>query len=208
MIKANKQITKRIQNLFIRHIFTYEVTLQKNGVEENHTLTDTHTHTKSVNMDSSPDLSLKLRRGSNDSRDSYYMDFAQGIDSDIEEVATIASAAPVAPETAASRNVCWPESAMTDSNLPTVPSVEPQQESGIGDDPSHVETTASITIPSATVQAVPAPPLPPNTLALSSEGNNTTTDDEASPTTPMPMPLLPPINIPLIMPKIPLVDEG
>lgn len=45
-------------------------------------------------MDSSPDLSLKLRRGSNDSRDSYYMDFAQGIDSDIEEVATVATAPP------------------------------------------------------------------------------------------------------------------
>lgn len=42
-------------------------------------------------MDSSPDLSLKLRRGSSDSRDSFYMDFAQGIDSDIEEVETIAS---------------------------------------------------------------------------------------------------------------------
>lgn len=39
-------------------------------------------------MDSSPDLSLKLRRGSSDSRDSFYMDFAQGIDSDIEEVTT------------------------------------------------------------------------------------------------------------------------
>lgn len=38
--------------------------------------------------DSSPDLSLKLRRGSSDSRDSFYMDFAQGIDSDIEEVAS------------------------------------------------------------------------------------------------------------------------
>lgn len=37
-------------------------------------------------MDSSPDLTLKLRRGSSDSRDSFYMDFAQGIDSDIEEV--------------------------------------------------------------------------------------------------------------------------
>ncbi|XP_015125000.1 proton channel OtopLc [Diachasma alloeum] len=37
--------------------------------------------------ESSPDLSLRLRRGSSDSRDSFYMDFAQGIDSDIEEVA-------------------------------------------------------------------------------------------------------------------------
>ncbi|XP_052873628.1 proton channel OtopLc [Anopheles cruzii] len=43
-------------------------------------------------MDSSPDLSLKLRRGSSDSRESYYMDFAQGIDSDIEDVVTMASA--------------------------------------------------------------------------------------------------------------------
>lgn len=38
--------------------------------------------------DSSPDLSLKLRRGSSDSRDSFYMDFDKGIDSDIEELAT------------------------------------------------------------------------------------------------------------------------
>lgn len=48
-------------------------------------------------MDSSPDLSLKLRRGSNDSRDSYYMDFAQGIDSDIEEVASVIASAPPQP---------------------------------------------------------------------------------------------------------------
>lgn len=41
--------------------------------------------------DSSPDLSLKLRRGSSDSRDSFYMDFDKGIDSDIEEVATSTS---------------------------------------------------------------------------------------------------------------------
>ena len=40
-------------------------------------------------MDSSPDLSVKLRRGSSDSRDNFYMGFAQGIDSDIEEVTTI-----------------------------------------------------------------------------------------------------------------------
>lgn len=38
--------------------------------------------------DSSPDLSLKLRRGSSDSRDSFYMDFDKGIDSDIEEIAS------------------------------------------------------------------------------------------------------------------------
>lgn len=45
-------------------------------------------------MDSSPDLSVKLRRGSSDSRDSFYMGFAQGIDSDIEEVTTVQSAPP------------------------------------------------------------------------------------------------------------------
>ena len=37
--------------------------------------------------DSSPDLSLKLRRGSSDSRDSFYMDLDKGIDSDIDEMA-------------------------------------------------------------------------------------------------------------------------
>ena len=35
---------------------------------------------------SSIDLSLKLRRNSKDSRDSFYVDFDQGIDSDIEEM--------------------------------------------------------------------------------------------------------------------------
>ncbi|KAL9883209.1 proton channel otopetrin-like c isoform 3-T11 [Glossina fuscipes fuscipes] len=48
-------------------------------------------------MDSSPDLSLKLRRGSSDSRDNFYMDFAQGIDSDIEEVDNTALQEPTAP---------------------------------------------------------------------------------------------------------------
>lgn len=42
--------------------------------------------------DSSPDLSLKLRRRSSDSRDSFYMDFDKGIDSDIEEMATTSAA--------------------------------------------------------------------------------------------------------------------
>lgn len=45
-------------------------------------------------MDSSPDLSVKLRRGSSDSRDSFYMGFAQGIDSDIEEVTTVQNPPP------------------------------------------------------------------------------------------------------------------
>lgn len=48
-------------------------------------------------MDSSPDLSVKLRRGSSDSRDSFYMGFAQGIDSDIEEVTTVQSNPPPPP---------------------------------------------------------------------------------------------------------------
>ncbi|XP_075156741.1 proton channel otopetrin-like c [Haematobia irritans] len=48
-------------------------------------------------MDSSPDLSLKLRRGSSDSRDNFYMDFAQGIDSDIEEVDNTALEQATAP---------------------------------------------------------------------------------------------------------------
>lgn len=42
--------------------------------------------------DSSPDLSLKLRRGSSDSRDSFYMDFDKGIDSDIDDMATTSAA--------------------------------------------------------------------------------------------------------------------
>jgi hypothetical protein len=48
-------------------------------------------------MDSSPDLSVKLRRGSSDSRDSFYMGFAQGIDSDIEEVTTVQNNPPPPP---------------------------------------------------------------------------------------------------------------
>ncbi|XP_065333011.1 proton channel OtopLc-like isoform X1 [Cloeon dipterum] len=39
---------------------------------------------------SSNDLPLRLRRGSSDSRDSFYMDFDQGIDSDIEQMAASA----------------------------------------------------------------------------------------------------------------------
>ncbi|CAH1390020.1 unnamed protein product [Nezara viridula] len=68
-------------------------------------------------QDSSPDLSLKLRRGSSDSRDSFYMDFAQGIDSDIEEVTATTSgyvphditddaSTPTAP-TVKDDTICW-----------------------------------------------------------------------------------------------------
>lgn len=55
-------------------------------------------------MDSSPDLSLKLRRGSSDSRDSFYMDFAQGIDSDIEEVTTTDAPSTSRPATSTTNN--------------------------------------------------------------------------------------------------------
>lgn len=54
--------------------------------------------------DSSPDLSLKLRRGSSDSRDSFYMDFDKGIDSDLDEIATT-SGADHADSTAADKTV-------------------------------------------------------------------------------------------------------
>lgn len=57
--------------------------------------------------DSSPDLSLKLRRGSSDSRDSFYIDLAQGIDSDIEEVATT-SAADVGGDTTGGETTASP----------------------------------------------------------------------------------------------------
>lgn len=66
-------------------------------------------------MDSSPDLSVKLRRGSSDSRDSFYMGFAQGIDSDIEEV-TAPQNVPQFPP---------PEEPPID--LPLPPPVEPEQ---------------------------------------------------------------------------------
>lgn len=134
-------------------------------------------------MDSSPDLSLKLRRGSNDSRDSYYMDFAQGIDSDIEEVATIASGAgqiSAAPGTSGTAPV---------SGTADVTSI-PAESSGAEDD----------VLPS-TISAQP-----PSSLTISSDNNNTTTDEDISPTTPLPMPLLPPLPIQML-PKKSLVDD-
>jgi len=51
--------------------------------------------------DSSPDLSLRLRRNSSDSRDSFYLDFAQGIDSDIDEMASTSRTAAAAAAAAA-----------------------------------------------------------------------------------------------------------
>ncbi|XP_046422990.1 proton channel OtopLc-like isoform X1 [Neodiprion fabricii] len=54
--------------------------------------------------ESSPDLSLRLRRGSSDSRDCFYMDFAQGIDSDIEEVARPADSSDRLPDSQIEEN--------------------------------------------------------------------------------------------------------
>lgn len=136
-------------------------------------------------MDSSPDLSLKLRRGSNDSRDSYYMDFAQGIDSDIEEVATIASTSgQIAAGATAGVSGTVPTSGTTD-----VCSF-PAESSGTEDD-----------IPPSAISAQP-----PSSLTISSDNNNSTTDEDISPTTPLPMPLLPPLPIQML-PKKSLVDD-
>lgn len=179
-------------------------------------------------MDSSPDLSLKLRRGSNDSRDSYYMDFAQGIDSDIEEVATIAAApgsinsatmSPVMdldgdekddPELVAIHSELLPSHISIP--LPIIEQPEPELEPEI--DIEEIERDPII------VETIIPPPPPPLPLAASiithtSEINNSTTDDDEdnsnnSRMTPLPMPILPPIPIQMLPPKIPLVqdDEG
>lgn len=156
-------------------------------------------------MDSSPDLSLKLRRGSNDSRDSYYMDFAQGIDSDIEEVTTIASASMVVSPVTVSTSI--PSANVVDEDVVEATVVAPIECTPASTDiSSGSEITVSANV--ASIMAAPSP-LATSTLTNSSENNDSTdTDDDISPTTPLPMPLLPPIPIQQMMPKIPLVDEG
>lgn len=72
-------------------------------------------------MDSSPDLSVKLRRGSSDSRDSFYMGFAQGIDSDIEEVTTVQHNPPPPPLYPA------PEEPPIEIPVPVEPLSEPEE---------------------------------------------------------------------------------
>lgn len=149
-------------------------------------------------MDSSPDLSLKLRRGSNDSRDSYYMDFAQGIDSDIEEVTTIAAAAP---STAISQGV--------DSPIIQSP-IEFDSE-----DKEEIELSQNEPIPDITLESVEiiAPvttiPLISTNLTISSDNNNSTTDDDEEISQVTPMPILPPIPIQTLQnqTKMPLVDD-
>lgn len=161
-------------------------------------------------MDSSPDLSLKLRRGSNDSRDSYYMDFAQGIDSDIEEVATIAAA----PGTVGSMSpVNDPDSDEKDD--PELVALQheatPMQIESIAEQPEP-ESEPEQTVESNIEYSPAKPPLIASILTHSSDNNNSTTDDDEdiSQITPLPMPILPPIPIQMLPPKIPLVqdDEG
>lgn len=82
-------------------------------------------------MDSSPDLSVKLRRGSSDSRDSFYMGFAQGIDSDIEEVTTVQNVPPPPIPTTS-----YPVPEEPPLELPASVEVlsEPEEFSGLPDD--------------------------------------------------------------------------
>lgn len=176
-------------------------------------------------MDSSPDLSLKLRRGSNDSRDSYYMDFAQGIDSDIEEVATVATAPP---------NVDIPSDSSDSQMLATLPPVPVTS-----DLDSHEKVETELAIDDEALPLSPPPPSPPppllesisplatiptmhemstvpvgplTTSAITNLSDNSTTDEDEdlSQITPLPMPILPPLNTKtdiLQMSKIPLVDD-
>ncbi|XP_012155326.1 uncharacterized protein LOC101455704 [Ceratitis capitata] len=126
-------------------------------------------------MDSSPDLSLKLRRGSSDSRDNFYMDFAQGIDSDIEEVDN--SALPLEPQQApppplpivapeamlGAGFIPPPPLAMQGQPLPTLtehddlpPTPPPQQEpNGTVVDSPPPSPTSSV------LEMIPPPPLSP-----------------------------------------------
>ncbi|KAL1505394.1 hypothetical protein ABEB36_004968 [Hypothenemus hampei] len=108
---------------------------------------------------SSPDLSLKLRRGSSDSRDSFYMDFDRGIDSDIEEMATTSGAdfggdttgeitvTPVAFGTKSDVASCsWPTippqnmSGGSRSSAVILGSKEPQQQEPPSKNPKHSTT--------------------------------------------------------------------
>lgn len=181
-------------------------------------------------MDSSPDLSLKLRRGSNDSRDSYYMDFAQGIDSDIEEVATIATAAPgnieVGSDSSDSQAGIIPPPVEITTDEPIL-----LDESEEFDNDENEQTELAIEEP-----LPPSPPPPPvldtipsmptlptlstmSTMqssplissAITSLTDTSTTDEEdISQITPLPMPILPPLKtdiLQMLPSKIPLVDD-
>lgn len=112
-------------------------------------------------MDSSPDLSLKLRRGSNDSRDSYYMDFAQGIDSDIEEVATIATAPPGNVEIASTDDSSDSQVAVA---LPAASDLDNDNEIGNTETPPPPLPPSPPQDYQSSPQQLQSPPLPPSPL--------------------------------------------
>lgn len=168
-------------------------------------------------MDSSPDLSLKLRRGSNDSRDSYYMDFAQGIDSDIEEVATVAAAPGNTDEASDSSDspavavplpvtddidnddIEEPELIIDDECLPPTPPPPPVLESI----PTIPSMPTISTIPNISTTTL-------TSSAMASLTDSSTTDEEdISQITPLPMPILPPLKTDMLqmLPTKPLVDD-
>lgn len=172
-----------------------------------------------LKMDSSPDLSLKLRRGSNDSRDSYYMDFAQGIDSDIEEVETV-TAAPGNIEITSDSSDSQPPAVLPTTDLDSDEKDEPEL---VIDEPLPptpppppiLESIPSIPIISSvptipTIPIIPSGPLISSTVTNSAENSTTDEDDDISQITPLPMPILPPLKTDLLQmmpPKIPLVDD-
>lgn len=166
-------------------------------------------------MDSSPDLSLKLRRGSNDSRDSYYMDFAQGIDSDIEEV----RAEEVATVTTAPGTVLSTASDSSGSQTAVVVLPVPIRELNTDE-----KVEPELEIDEALPSAPPSPPPPPvldtiqtipmgnlDTSAITNLTDTSTTDEEdISQITPLPMPILPSLKTDILQmmpPNIPLVDD-
>lgn len=154
-------------------------------------------------MDSSPDLSLKLRRGSNDSRDSYYMDFAQGIDSDIEEVATVA---------AAPGNVDM-GSDSSDSQAPVcLPANDLDSDERVEPDLVIDESSLLPQPPLDAIASIPAIPAGIRASTITNITDNSTTDedDDLSQITPLPMPILPSLktdNLQMLPPKIPLVED-
>lgn len=159
-------------------------------------------------MDSSPDLSLKLRRGSNDSRDSYYMDFAQGIDSDIEEVATVATApknVEITSDSSESQVIPPPVPVI---NLEFVENIEPElsiDEPLPPAPPSPMPVLETIT----SIKSIPSiPTISSGPLATSTDNSTTDEDDDLS--QPLPMPILPSLKtdiLQMLPTKIPLVDD-
>ncbi|XP_013102592.2 proton channel OtopLc [Stomoxys calcitrans] len=112
-------------------------------------------------MDSSPDLSLKLRRGSSDSRDNFYMDFAQGIDSDIEEVDNTAleqATAPPLPLVGDGMDYM-----VIPPPPPSVMSVMQQQPMGLPTVSEHEDMPPT---PPPQMTVLPSPPASPTTSVL------------------------------------------